>query len=168
MAKHRISTCILALILGACAEPPADEPTEPVEDRVARIASEFVDGYYSHYPEDVYEVGYADGPMDRFGDHSEESDTAWDTQVDHWLAELNGIDPGAISDTPTALTYVFTRAQMQALVDRRVCQQDLWNISPTWTGWQFMVASTLAIQPVDTAEQRADALARAVDTARFV
>jgi uncharacterized protein (DUF885 family) len=57
---------------------------------------------------------------------------------------------------------------IQALVDRRVCQQDLWNISPTWTGWQYMVASTLAIQPVDTAEQRADALARAGDTARYV
>jgi uncharacterized protein (DUF885 family) len=168
VAKVRIFTCILALILGACSEPPADEPSESVEDRVARVANEFVDGYYSHYPEDVYETGYPDAPMDRFGDHSEESDTAWDTQVDHWLAELNGIEPSSISGTATALAYVFTRAQMQALVDRRVCQQALWNISPTWTGWQYMVASTLAIQPVGTAEQRADALARAVDTARFV
>ena len=63
---------------------------------------------------------------------------------------------------------MYLRARLQALVDWRVCQQSLWNISPTWTGWQYMVASTLAIQPVDTAEQRADALARAVDTARFV
>jgi len=168
VAKFRIFICILALILGACSEPPAAEQTKAVENRVDRIASEFVDGYYSHYPEDVYETGYPDAPMDRFGDHSEESDTAWDARVDHWLAELNDIDPGSISDTPTALTYVFARARLQALVDWRVCQQDLWNISPTWTSWQYMVASTLAIQPVGTPEQRADALARAKDTARFL
>lgn len=172
MAAYRLTLIIVALILGACSEPPADEPADSTAGSSAalvnRIANEFVHGYYSHYPEDVYEIGYPDAPMDRFGDHSEESDAAWDTQVDHWLAQLKGIDPSSISDTPTALTYVFSRAQIQALVDRRVCQQALWNISPTWTGWQFMVASTLAIQPVDTAEQRADALARAVDTARFL
>ena len=71
VAKVRIFTCILALILGACSEPPAADPTKTVENRVDRIASEFVDGYYSHYPEDVYETGYPDAPMDRFGDHSE-------------------------------------------------------------------------------------------------
>jgi uncharacterized protein (DUF885 family) len=161
VAKVRIFICILALILGACSEPPA-------ENHVDRIASEFVDGYYSQYPEEVYEIGYPDAPMDRFGDHAKESTAAWNARVDNWLAELNGIDPSSISGAATALTYVFTRAQMQALVDRRVCQQELWNISPTWTGWQYMVASTLAIQPVDTPDQRADALARIGDTARYV
>ncbi len=168
MTKHRISLCILALYLGACAEPPADEPKNAAADRVAQVATEFVHGYYSQFPEEVYEIGYPDSPMDRFGDHSEEALAAWDARVDQWLAELDSIDPGSITDTSTVLTYVYARAMIQALVDRRVCQQDLWNISPTWTGWQYMVASTLAIQPVDTAEQRADALARAGDTARYV
>ena len=168
MTKHRFFLCILALYLGACAEPPADEPKDTAAERVAQVATEFVHGYYSQFPEEVYEIGYPDSPMDRFGDHSEEALAAWDARVDQWLAELDGIDPGSISDSATALTYVHARAMMQANVDRRVCQQDLWNISPTWTGWQYMVASTLAIQPVDTAEQRADALARAGDTARYV
>ena len=168
MTKHRIILCILALYLGACAKPPADEPKDSAADRVAQVATEFVHGYYSQFPEEVYEIGYPDSPMDRFGDHSEEALSVWDARVDQWLAEMDGIDPGSISDTATALTYVHARAMMQAIVDRRVCQQDLWNISPTWTGWQYMVASTLAIQPVDTAEQRADALARAGDTARYV
>jgi len=168
VTKHRFFLCILALYLGACAEPPADEPKDTAAERVAQVATEFVHGYYSQFPEEVYEIGYPDSPMDRFGDHSEEALAAWDARVDQWLAELDGIDPGSISDSATALTYVHARAMMQANVDRRVCQQDLWNISPTWTGWQYMVASTLAIQPVDTAEQRADALARAGDTARYV
>ena len=168
MTKHRFFLCILALYLGACAKPPADEPKNTVPERVAQVATEFVHGFYSQFPEEVYEIGYPDSPMDRFGDHSEEALAVWDARVDQWLAEMDGIDPGSISDTATALTYVHARAMMQAIVDRRVCQQDLWNISPTWTGWQYMVASTLAIQPVDTAEQRADALARAGDTARYV
>jgi uncharacterized protein (DUF885 family) len=44
----------------------------------------------------------------------------------------------------------------------------LWNISPTWTGWQFMFAATLAIQPVDTADQREAAVERIVDAARYL
>jgi glutamate-1-semialdehyde 2,1-aminomutase len=40
---------------------------------------------------------------------------------------------------------------MQASVARRICRSELWNISPTWTGWQFMFASTLAVQPAGLA-----------------
>ena len=57
---------------------------------------------------------------------------------------------------------------MQSIVDRRVCQTELWNISPTWTGWQFMFASTLAVQPVATAAERQAAIARLSDAARYI
>ena len=44
----------------------------------------------------------------------------------------------------------------------------LWNVSPTWTGWQYMFISTLAVQAVSTAQDRDDALARAADIALFI
>ncbi len=168
MAKVRIFICILALILGACSEPPADEPGKSAADRVVKVATEFVDGYYSQYPEEVYEIGYPDSPMDRFGDHSEEALAAWDAKIDNWLATLDSIDLDAITDANAALTFVFAREKMQAIVDHRVCHNELWNISPTWTGWQYMLASTFAVQPVDTAAAREAALARIVDVARFL
>lgn len=162
--NNKFLPIVILLGLSACQKGP----DETALDQVNAIANAFVDGYYTHYPEDVYEVGYPDAPQDRFGDHSAASRAAWDAQVDSWLAALSNIDVNALEGTPEATTYVFTLDRLQAIVDRRVCNMPGWNISPTWTGWQYSVISTLAIQPVGTSEERKAALARATDIERFV
>ena len=154
----------VALFAAACSEPETPLAT----DQVNAIAAEFVDGYYAQFPEEVYEVGYPNSPMDRFGDHSEEALAVWNARVDDWLHALNAIDVTSLASSPEAITYVFARERMQAIIDKRVCQHELWNISPTWTGWQFMFASTLAAQPVATGADREAALHRAADIARFL
>jgi len=155
---------IVALAIAACSDAPVDDSAE----RVNQIASDFVHGYFSQFPEEVYEVGYGGAPMDRFGDHSEAAMAEWDAKVDHWLMLLNDVDVETLAGTPEAVTYVFTREQLQTHVYRRICQTDLWNISPTWTGWQFMFASTLAIQPIASAAEQQAAVDRLVDAARFL
>ncbi|MCH7822232.1 MAG: DUF885 domain-containing protein [Proteobacteria bacterium] len=164
MANIRLTLCLIALIQLACSEPPVETTFE----RVDKIASEFVHGYYSQFPEEVYEVGYPDSPLHRFGDHSEAALAAWDARIDDWLTQLDQIDVGELAGAPAAITYVFARERMQVLVDKRICHNDLWNVSPTWTGWQFMLASTLAVQPVGDDEERGAALSRAADIARFL
>ena len=161
---HKRLLPILVLALAACSDAPVDDSAE----RVNQIASDFLQGYFRQFPEEVYEVGYGDAPMDRFGDHSEAATKTWDAKVDQWLMSLDAIDVDVLAGTPEAITYTFTREQLQTHVDRRVCQTDLWNISPTWTGWQFMFASTLAIQPIETADERQAAIDRVVDAARFL
>ena len=162
--NNKFLPIVILLALSACQKGP----DETVLDQVNAIANAFVDGYYTHYPEEVYEVGYPDAPQDRFGDHSAASRAAWDAQVDGWLAALNDIDVAALEGTPEATTYVFTLDRLQAIVDRRICNMPGWNISPTWTGWQYSVISTLAIQPVGTSEERNAALARAIEIERLV
>jgi uncharacterized protein (DUF885 family) len=164
VSVKRLIPALAALLITACSQAPDESPA----DLVNEIASEFVHEYFTQFPEEVYEVGYGGAPMNRFGDHSEAATAAWDARVDDWLASLNAVDVTALTSTADTVTYVFTREQLQSLVDRRVCQNDLWNISPTWTGWQFMFASTLAIQPVDTAEQQQAAIDRIVDAARYL
>ena len=161
---HKRLLPILVLALAACSDAPVDDSAE----RVNEIASDFLQGYFSQFPEEVYEVGYGDAPMDRFGDHSEATTKAWNAQVDQWLISLNQIDAETLTGAAEAVTYVFTREQLQTLVDRRICQTDLWNISPTWTGWQYMFASTFAIQPIETADEQQAAIDRIVDAARFL
>jgi uncharacterized protein (DUF885 family) len=160
----RLIPALAALLIAACSQTPDESPA----DLVNKIASDFVHEYFTQFPEEVYEVGYGGAPMNRFGDHSETATAAWDARVDGWLSSLNAVDVSALTSAADAVTYVFTREQLQSLVDRRVCQNDLWNISPTWTGWQFMFASTLAIQPVDTADQQQAAIERIVDAARYL
>ncbi len=161
---HRFLTCLIAVGLAACSAADRETPASAVN----RIAGEFLSAYYAQFPEEVYEVGYPDAPADRFGDHSPEALARWDALVDDWLAALNAIDVTALADTTEALTYVFTHERLQAIVDRRVCRMALWNVSPTWTGWQSAVIATLAVQPVATAGDRAAALARVSDIPRFV
>ena len=92
VAKQRLLASILVLIVGACSEPAEDSSAE----RVNAIASAFVDGYYAQFPEEVYEVGYPDAPLDRFGDHSEQALAEWNARIDDWLAALDQIDVAAL------------------------------------------------------------------------
>ncbi len=163
--KHKFLICLATIcVAAACSKDTSTTAAQSVN----AIATDFVDGYYAQFPEEIYEVGYPDGPIDRFGDHSPEALSAWDERVDGWLAALEAVDPAALAGTPAAVTYRFTRERLEALVDRRVCRMPLWNVSPTWTGWQYSIVSTLAVQPVDTAEAREAALDRAADIERFV
>ena len=79
------------------------------------------------------------------------------------LAELDAIDLDSVQSAASARTYVFAREKLQSIVNRRVCKNELWDISPTWTGWQYMFASTLAVQPVATDVEQQAALARLAD-----
>lgn len=166
--KFRLN--ILALTLSTliqmtgCGQDPVDSAIE----KVNAIANDFVDHYYAQYPEEIYEVGYPGGPRDRFGDHGVQSRKAWDARVDVLLADLDTIDAAALAGHPEAKTFQFTRERLQALVGLRVCNMAGWNISPTWTGWQSAIISTLSTQPVESRAERDAALQRAADIERFV
>ncbi|MDH3491313.1 MAG: DUF885 domain-containing protein [Gammaproteobacteria bacterium] len=157
---------ILVFIAALCA--CSDEPEATSAERVNSIASDFVGGYYSQYPEEAYESAYPDAPMDRFGNHSESHLVAWDKQVDNWLEEVVALDPTPLSGTVDAVTYLFARERLEAIIGMRVCRMELWNVSPTWTGWPSMITSTLGVQPVSTAVEREAALARSSDIARYL
>ncbi len=124
------------------------------------VASEFADGYYHQFPEEAYEIGYPDTPMDELGDRSQASMDAWRTKEDAWLERLRAIDTTALKGTDGWVPYAFTLDRLEASEGRRVCHMELWNVSPTWTGWQSMLSSTFAQQPVATPQERAAALAR--------
>ena len=164
MTLKSLLTALLTVAIVACTQAPEDSAAVGVN----KIAQEFVDGYYAQYPEEIYEIGYPESSPDHFGDHSLENLAAWDAEVDSWIAALDMIDVAQLAGMPEQITYVFAQERLQAIVDRRTCRGELWNISPTWTGWQYMLSSTLAVQPVDTATDREAALLRLADIPRFV
>ncbi|MGH7505611.1 MAG: DUF885 domain-containing protein [Longimicrobiales bacterium] len=149
----------------AASDASANDDAAAVVDAVAR---HFVDGYYHQFPEEAYEIGYPETPMDRLGDRSRAAMDAWRAREDAWLDSLRVIDAASLEGTPAEVPYTFTLDRLEAAVGRRVCHTELWNVSPTWTGWQSMLASTFAIQPVATADERAAALARARDVTRYL
>ena len=154
----------LAAGLAAC----QNEQESGAGARVAEIASEFVAAWFEHYPAQGAEAGYPRAPLDHFGDNSRESNARFDARIDAWLEELDRMDPAALADRSAARTWMFTTERMRAIVDKRVCRMELWNISPTWTGWQSRMISALAVQPVETDGEKNAALARARDIPRYV
>jgi len=156
---RRAALVVVSLALASCAGP-TPEPAGDAATTARRVAQAFVDGYYHQFPEEAYEVGYPDTPMDRLGDRSQTAMDAWRTREDGWLAQLKALDAAALEGTDAAIPYAFTRDRLEASVARRVCRAELWNASPTWTGWQSMLSSTFSQQPVATADEQTAALTR--------
>ncbi len=162
-----VAAAIAVVLLTSVSCQPADSDTGPVETALT-VATEYVDGYYKQFPEEAYEVGYPDTPMDRLGDRSRPAMAEWEAREDEWLARLDAIDPASIAGTDAQVPYEFARWRLQASRDRRACRMDLWMASPTFNGWQSIVPSTLSQQPVGTDETRTDALNRLRDLSRYL
>ncbi|HKY61378.1 MAG TPA: DUF885 domain-containing protein [Gemmatimonadota bacterium] len=166
-----VATLVLALACADNGPAPPPESASVTADPVARslaLAEGYVEAYYEQFPEEAYEAGYPDAPGDRLSDRSPAAIAAWHAREDSLLRALEAIDSTALAGTEAAIPHAYALDRLRASVARRVCRTDLWNVSPTWTGWPELFPSVFAQQPVDTPDARAAALARARDVDRFL
>jgi len=144
--------------------------TEP-EGAVLRaldIAEAYVTSFYGQFPEEAYESAYPGAPLDRLGNRTLTELAGWEAREDAWLEELRTLEPGRLLNTQAEIPHAYALERLEASVQRRVCRTELWNVSPTWTGWHNILAAVFAQQPVGTPEYRAAALDRARDVPRYV
>lgn len=167
MASMRPLILLPAAIL-ACAPADEGETGESAAATAVALAEHYVDAYYHTFPEEAYEVGYPDTPMDALGDRSADALAAWHAREDAWLDSLRALDESTLEGTDAWIPWAFAVDRLEASVARRVCQTELWNVSPTWTGWQSMLVSTFSQQPVATPDERTDALDRLREVPRYL
>jgi uncharacterized protein (DUF885 family) len=136
--------------------------------RALDIAEAYVDGFYRQFPEEAYESAYPGAPRDRLGDRSLSGLADWEAREDGWLEELRALDPDRLAGTEAEIPYAYALERLASSVERRVCRTELWNVSPTWTGWQSVLAAVFAQQPVGTPAHRTAALSRARDVPRYI
>lgn len=166
-----VATLVLAL---ACADERSTLTLETgvvTSDPVAHsldLAAAYVEAYYEQFPEEAYEAGYPDAPGDRLSDQSPAALVAWHSREDSLLRSLEAIDSIAVAGTEAAIPHAYALDRLRGSIARRVCRTELWNVSPTWTGWPALFPLILSQQPVDTPEARAAALARARDIDRYL
>jgi uncharacterized protein (DUF885 family) len=171
MPRRSLSLTVLVLAVACADERPAASDTETAADPVAlslELAEVYVQAFYEQFPEEAYEAGYPDAPGDRLGDRSPAALADWYAREDSLLHALEAIDSTALAGTEAAIPHAYALDRLRASIARRVCRTDLWNVSPTWTGWPELFPSIFAQQPVDTPEARAAAIARARDVDRFL
>lgn len=158
----------LGLLWGACGGPSSDVPGDPMTGSAAEttasavtaLADGYVEAYFDAFPFQAVSYGAPDRHPDQLVDHSLEALARWQAREDGMLAELKALDLASIEGRPEANTYKFLQNQLESAIRFRTCRTELWNVSPTWTGWQGDLPLVAGQVPVATAEDRANALAR--------
>jgi uncharacterized protein (DUF885 family) len=175
MLRARVSVeslLLLALVSGCAAHPQRTEGRpSSVEDPRARV-----DALARELVADRMEWGYVlvanrrpvGARYDRLPDVSPEGIAAEHKRLDEILAGLERIDEPALKGTPEQLARSLMLSTLRAEREARVCKDELWAVSPTF-GWQMSLLTALRAQPVETPDERAQALQRiGVEAPRYV
>jgi uncharacterized protein (DUF885 family) len=126
---------------------------------VRSLADSFLSAYFDRYPEEVTSYGVPGRRHDRLTDNSLDALKAWDAREDAWMNEVRAIAPSAIQAAALRATLATLGEELEGSIAVRVCRNELWNVSQM-TGWHVEDGYLVTIQPVGTAENRMDALAR--------
>lgn len=165
MHRSRSSVSLALLATMACSQ----EAPHLAADRVNLLADGYIAAYFDAFPEEATLAGVAAGPHDRLTDLSPAARERWHATQDSMLADLEDIDPTRLPETGTsAITWAFLSDVVHNAVAFRACRMELWNVSPTWTGWQSVMALLASSQPVGSPEQNDAALRRFSELPRYL
>jgi uncharacterized protein (DUF885 family) len=134
---------------------------------VETIADEFLEAYLERHPETGTYLSLPGARHDRLTDNSLRALAAWQAREDAWLAELDALGAPAEVGSRDWLSYGILRDALVRSSARRVCRAELWPVSSV-TGWHASVPVLFDIQPVDTHDQRRQALDRLSRLAEYV
>ena len=161
MTSSRLAPFVLIVCAAACGGGSAVPP--PVSDapaRVTALADAYVKDYLAAFPYHALALGAPDVHPDQLADHSLPALARWEAREDALLADLGQIDAATLEGKPEANTYKFLQNQLQSARAFRVCRMELWNVSPTWTGWQGDFPLAAGQQATSTPADQKNALAR--------
>jgi uncharacterized protein (DUF885 family) len=166
----------LILFCAACSSgggegnPPAGDAAakDAAAKQVTALADAYVKDYLEAFPYQALTLGAPDVHPDRLADHSLPALKKWEDREDQLLSDLKKIELKLIDGRPEATTYKFLQNQLESAREFRVCRTELWNVSPTWTGWQGDLPLVAGMQAVDTPEQQKAALARFAELPKYL
>lgn len=127
--------------------------------RVTELADAYVKAWFEAFPENATYFAPPGARHDRLTDNSLAAGQAWEKIEDDLAARLTEVREESLWGTPEWVTYGFLREALESSRGLRVCRNELWPVSQM-NGWQVSVTWLLSLQPVGTADLRAQALAR--------
>ena len=150
----------LLLTASACSSTPAGPSPDQIAKNVNAVADAYLRSYLDAFPENALSIGARDPHPSQLGDHSLPALKKWEQKEDELLAQLKQIDIKPIENDAEAVTYQFLQHLLEASHGFRVCKTELWNVSPTWTGWQASLPVLAGMENTATPSAQQDALAR--------
>jgi len=146
------------------AQAPAIDPAATV----SALADQYVTAYFDTFPEEALLSGAPDPDPARISDRSIDSLARWQVYQQDLLGRLNTLDVALIADPAALNTASFLRNQLESARNLGICRMELWNVSPTWTGWLAEFTALADAMKMDTAQQQADALSRLAQMPGFI
>ena len=143
----------LTLVLTACTDtaPPSSAIEQLADEYLAELMeSDALMGTY-------YSIEGA--RHDRLPDNSLAAMAAWEAKEDAWLAELERVGTPTNIGSRDWVTHGLLKEQLEGAAATRICRNELWGASTT-TSWHTWLPFVFDIQPLETADLRAQALAR--------
>jgi uncharacterized protein (DUF885 family) len=157
----------LLLLPGACSMTAAGAADAGAQ--VTALADRYIGALLEAYPEFGTQLGMPGAAHDRLSDISPESLARFHAVEDSILAALEALPAGALVEgSPEEVTYGFLRDVLRNARGFRVCRMELWNVSPTYTGWQSVLAQLADVQPIGTPAQNEAALRRFGELPRYL
>ncbi len=154
--------CLLAtaVLVAACgpSTPPVDRAK--IAGEVSGLADDYVRDYLDAFPYQAVVMGARETHPSLLVDHSLPALKKWQAREDELLASLKKLDVASIDGMPEAQTYKFLQNLLESSIGYRVCRMELWNVSPTWTGWQADLPVAAGMQGTARPEDQQNALAR--------
>jgi uncharacterized protein (DUF885 family) len=152
----------------ACA--PADETeSDPTVADVNALADRYVAAYFDAFPHQATLLGAADAAHDRLPDLSAATRQQWESIEDSILRSLETINADSLgTGSAESITHGFLTNLIRNAQAWRACRMDLWNVSPTWTGWQQELALLASSQPIGSAQQNDAAYRRFAELPRYL
>jgi len=129
-------------------------------DRMSALAQNYEVDFFAKFPELGLFAGKQDIAYDYFMDHSYAAILQWQKREDEYLNALNDIDPEDLKDNPLYITYNLLKETLENNKGARICQESLWHINSTFSGWHMITTGVAQKQPVGTPEYRQQALKR--------
>ena len=104
-------------------------------------------------------LGLPDAEHGRIADNSLQARARRRAEEDEFRKRFAAIDGRALEGRPEGVIHGFLAYALETGLATRVCEEELWNVNQI-AGWQTLYSEIARVQPIDTPEQRDQALAR--------
>jgi uncharacterized protein (DUF885 family) len=159
MRKMKVVLAASATLL-ATACVTASVPQASADAALDALAERRVALQVAYNPAAAYNLGVPAPDHRRWADRSQPAIAAFQRQSDAILADLRRIDPVRLTTPRRRSTHAAMLEWLEAEQQARICRFDLWAVNHMG-GWHLNALANVARdQPVGTAEERADAIAR--------
>ena len=158
--KNLRATLAASAILMAAPCVTAAQTAASADAALDSLADRRVALQVAYNPNAAYNLGVPAPDYRRWPDRSQAAIAAFQRQSDAILTDLRRIDPARLTTPQRRSIHAAMLEWLEAEQQARICRSDLWAVNHM-SGWHLNgLANAANNQPVKTAEQRADALAR--------